>query len=135
MPKKIFFRCKKCLTTSTRPRTSFTEGLCSACKNFEERKKINWRLRERQLKKLCDKVRKSNGDYDVVVPAGGGKDSSYVAWTLKHKYNMNPLCVFCEPPLFTRIGEENLLNFRNSGFDLLQISQGKAQKKNGLYYI
>ena len=61
-------------------------------------------------------MRKSNGDYDVVVPAGGGKDSSYVAWTLKHKYNMNPLCVFCEPPLFTKIGEENLLNFKSNLF-------------------
>ncbi len=129
MKKFSFYRCKKCLTTSTRPRISFTDNLCSACVNFEQRKKINWGFRKKQLIKLCNIYRKKDGNYDVVVPVGGGKDSSYVAWMLKNKYKMKPLCVFCEPPLFTKLGAKNLDNFRKSGFDIFQISQTNAQRE------
>ena len=81
-------------------------------------------LREKRLignkeKKLFGnyviKLEKKNGDHDVIVPVGGGKDSSYVAWVLKHKFKMNPLCVFCEPPLFTKLGQQNLNNFEKAG--------------------
>ena len=127
---KFFFRCIKCLMPSTRPRITFNKkGVCSACTNFEERKKINWKLREKQLKKICNKIRKNDGNYDVVVPVGGGKDSSYVALMLKKKYNMNPICVFCEPPMFTKLGEENLNSFLKSGFDVIRISQTDAFKE------
>ena len=129
MKTKLFVRCKKCLTTSTRPRIEFFNGVCSACINFQERKKINWKLREKQLWKICNKFRKGNGEYDVVVPAGGGKDSSYVAWMLKNKFKMNPLCVCCEPPLITKLGLENLNKFKSSGFDLIYLSESKHDKK------
>ena len=32
----------------------------------------------------------SDGSYDVIVPASGGKDSVYVSHILKHKYGMTP---------------------------------------------
>ena len=34
---------------------------------------------------------------------------------------MNPLCVFCEPPLFTKLGQQNLNNFEKAGSDVLRI--------------
>ena len=37
---KKFYRCKKCLMVSTRPRTNFVNGVCSGCINFAERKKL-----------------------------------------------------------------------------------------------
>lgn len=126
---KKFYRCKNCLMVSTRPRTNFVRGVCSACINFAERKKINWKQREKTLWNLCNKIRKKNGDHDIIVPVGGGKDSSYVAWVLKHKFKMNPLCVFCEPPMFTELGQENLNNFEKAGFDVLRISQNEHYRK------
>ena len=42
---------------------------------------------------------------------------------------MNPLCVFCEPPIFTDTGKENLDNFMKAGFDVLRISQNKHFQK------
>ncbi len=114
------------MTVSTRPRTKFKSGLCTACINYNQRKKIDWKKREKLLWKICDKVRDKNGNYDVVVPAGGGKDSSYVAWMLKKKFKMNPLCVFCEPPLITDLGWKNLKNFEKSGFDVIKILETKA---------
>ena len=125
----MFFRCKICLTPNTRPRVTFNKGICNACLNWEEKKKINWIDREKKLKKTCDKYRSKNGSFDVIVPGGGGKDSSYVAWMLKNKYNMNPLCVCVQPPLDTDIGKRNLDNFVNSGFNLIEIKPNRLITK------
>ena len=133
--KKYFYRCKKCLVTSTRPRVEFKKKICSGCLNFAERKKINWKKRFYQLKKLCSKYRSNNIKYDIVVPVGGGKDSSYVAWVLKNKLKMNPLCVFVEPPLMTKIGKKNLENFEKSGFKVLRIKHTSFNKKLNKYYF
>ena len=72
------------------------------------------------MEKLCDELRRKD-DFDVIVPCSGGKDGSYVAWKMKHDLGMHPLCVTVSPPLQTEIGRRNLDNFRNSGFDLIEI--------------
>ncbi len=118
LPSEVRF-CKKCTISNQRPRIKFdVKGICSAC-NFSTFKKkvINWKKREIELKKLCDKYRKKNGDYDILVPCSGGKDGSYVAHQLKYKYDMNPLTVTWAPLKATDIGRKNLDNFIASGFD------------------
>ena len=80
------------------------------------------------LIKLLDKHRKTNGDYDCIVPCSGGKDSSAVAHKLKYEYGMNPLCITFSPPLYTDIGLTNLKSFIDSGFD------HKLVTPNGMVY-
>ena len=86
MSKKIFW-CNTCLNMSTRPRISFDEkGRCNACSWVEEKKCLDWDSRQGELTELLNKYRSSNGTgFDCVVPVSGGKDGSYVAYTLKHK--------------------------------------------------
>lgn len=118
LPKEVIF-CKKCTISNQRPRISFDKnGVCSAC-NFSDYKKnsIDWKSRELELKKLCQKFRKNNGEYDVIVPCSGGKDGSYVAHQLKYEYGMNPLAVTWSPLIYTKIGKINLENFIKSGFN------------------
>ena len=118
LPSEVKF-CKVCTISNQRPRITFDEnGVCSAC-NFAEfkRTKIDWDAREQELKELCDRHRKNDGSYDVVVPCSGGKDGSFVAHMLKYKYNMNPLCVTWAPLLATELGRKNLDNFIAAGFD------------------
>ena len=121
----MLVRCKKCLTPSTRPRVRFIDGVCNACINWEYKKNINWSKRKKELHELCDRFRRNNGSYDVVVPGGGGKDSSYVAWKLKNEFNMNPLCVCVQPPLDTDLGKKNLDNFANAGFNVIEIKPNR----------
>ena len=103
---------------STRPRISFDErGWCNACRWMEEKKKIDWVQREKELVALLDKHRRSDGSFDCLVPCSGGKDGSYVAYTLKHRYGMNPLAVTVTPALPLDLGEENLRAFVNSGYN------------------
>jgi len=118
LPKLVVF-CRKCVVSNQRPRIAFDEhGVCSACRYAEyKRTKVDWKERERELTKLCDRFRRSDGSYDVVVPCSGGKDSGFVAHQLKYRYGMNPLCVTWAPLLATAIGRINLDNFIASGFD------------------
>lgn len=119
---KIFW-CKNCLNMSTRPRISFDEkGWCNACQWMEEKKTYNFSDRQEELKILLEKYRSKNNSFDCVVPVSGGKDGSYVAYNLKHKYGMNPLAVTVRPALSLEIGDANLLNFINSGYDHIHIT-------------
>ncbi|MDC1358666.1 N-acetyl sugar amidotransferase [Gammaproteobacteria bacterium] len=114
-----------------KPTTQFANGICDACRwAVIKETEIDWTQRASELHELCDKNRKGNGEYDVVVPASGGKDSMYVAHVLKHKYKMNPLTVTWAPNIWTEIGQKNHLNLIKSGFNNLLISpNGKVHRK------
>jgi len=118
LPSEVRY-CKKCTISNQRPRITFDEnGVCSACNYAEyKRSKVDWSLREQELIELCNKHRKNDGSYDVIVPCSGGKDGSFVAHQLKYKYGMNPLAVTWAPLLATEIGRKNLDAFIHSGFD------------------
>lgn len=119
---KIFW-CKNCLNMSTRPRITFDEkGFCNACQWVEEKKSIDWAPRQKQLETLLDTHKTTTGNFDCIVPVSGGKDGSYVSYMLKHKYGMNPLCVTVKPALSLAIGDQNLSNFIQSGYNHIHIS-------------
>jgi len=131
LPKEIKF-CKNCVVSNQRPRTLFNaKGICSACVwAFEKDYAIDWSLREKELKDLCDRFRSKNGEFDVIVPGSGGKDSVYVAHQLKHRYGMNPLCVTWAPFDWTDIGWKNLRNFVSSGFtNIIGQPDGQLHRK------
>ncbi len=115
--------CSTCLNTSTRPRITFDhQGRCNACLWSEEKKSLNWQNREAELEKLLEKFRSKDGANDCIVPVSGGKDGSYVAYQLKHKYGMNPLTITVTPALSLELGDRNLERFIASGYDHLKFS-------------
>lgn len=122
MNKRVFW-CKNCLNMSTRPRIEFDDReWCNACLWMEEKKNLDWKKREKELIELLDRYRSKSGSFDCIVPVSGGKDGSYVAYNLKHKYGMNPLTVTIRPPLSLEIGDKNLYNFISSGYNHIHIS-------------
>ena len=130
LPEKVV-HCKKCVVSNQRPRITFdAHGVCSACNFAEEKnKKIDWDLREKELQDLCNKHRRKDGYWDVVVPCSGGKDSTFVAHMLKYKYNMNPLTVTWTPMLYTDVGWRNLQHMIASGIDnILGSPDGKTHR-------
>jgi N-acetyl sugar amidotransferase len=108
---------------STRPRITFdSRGWCNACQWMEEKKQFDWAPRQKELEDLLNKHRSKTGGFDCIVPVSGGKDGSYVAYMLKHKYGMNPLAVTVRPALSLEIGDKNLLNFIQSGYNHIHIT-------------
>ncbi len=110
--------CKNCLMPSSRPRVVFNkEGICNACIYIENKKKIDWKLREKEFLEICNQNRSNDGSYDCIVPWSGGKDSSSIAHKLKFKYNMNPLLVTFSPLIPSEIGKYNRNSLINCGLD------------------
>ncbi len=104
--------------TSKKPTVAFDdEGVCSACRVAEKKKNIDWTERERMLRDLCDRYRRTDGGYDCLVPGSGGKDSFYAAHKLKYEFGMNPLTVTWAPHIYTDWGWRNFQSWIHAGFD------------------
>lgn len=117
--------CSQCVTMSTRPRISFdSRGRCNACVWADRKKVMDWSDRELQLERLLGKHRRGDGLFDCLVPVSGGKDGSYVAYNLKHKYGMHPLAVTVAPALPLELGDKNLKAFIQSGYDHITVNPG-----------
>ena len=115
--------CNRCLMPHTRPRIRFNdEGVCNACQWAEEKKTIvDWKARWEELEYYCDRYKSKEGNFDVLVPVSGGKDSCYVSYKLKHELGMHPLTVSIVPPISFEIGDRNLDNFIAHGYDCIKI--------------
>ena len=128
--------CVKCNLSNQRP-TSMNEyfhnsesehttvefdenNVCAGCKFVKQEfdNTVDWSEREKELKEICDRFRKNNGEYDCIVPGSGGKDSIYASHILKYKYKMNPLTVTWSPHLYTDVGWQNFQSWiHNVGID------------------
>lgn len=118
------FRCQNCVMLSTRPRIGFDErGWCNACVWAEEKRTVvDWAARWRKLEELCEKYRSREAGFDVLVGVSGGKDGSYVSHALKTKLGMHPLTITIAIPLPMHLGNQNLENFIDSGYDHVRIT-------------
>ena len=118
LPQEVQY-CKSCVISNQRPRIKFSnDGECNACKYWHRKDhEINWDEREKELQDLCDRYRRSDGRFDVLVPSSGGKDSVYVAHLLKVKYGMHPLTMTWAPHVYTDIGYRNLQAQVHAGLD------------------
>jgi N-acetyl sugar amidotransferase len=131
IPKDVKW-CKKCVVSNQRPRIIFDdEGVCSGCRNTEyKNNEVDWDQRENELLILLDKHRRTDGQWDVIVPSSGGKDSGYVAHQLRYKYGMNPLTVTWSPLQYTNIGLQNFQSCIDAGLsNMLCTPNGKFQRK------
>ena len=134
LPKHVQF-CKECVMSNQKPNSCYEfehtiksikktmviqeDGVCDACHACHNKANghIDWALREKELRELCDQYRKNDGSYDCLVPGSGGKDSFYAAHLLKYKYGMHPLTVTWAPHIYTPWGWENMQAWIHAGFD------------------
>jgi len=123
-PDEKIVYCKRCVISNQRPRVHFNkDGICGQCLYAEYKQTmVDWGAREKELEALCDKFRSHDGSWDVIVPGSGGKDSGYAAFTLKEKFGMHPLTVTWASAIPTDIGNQNLYNFIQSGYDNILVS-------------
>ena len=126
--------CKSCIMPDSRPRVVFdSDGICNACSNSAEKKKIDWNKRENEFKDLIEKIKKKTHDsksqYDCIVPWSGGKDSSSIAIKLKFDFGLNPLLVTFSPLIINEIGEYNRNELLKMGFDSIFIKPNQKVAK------
>lgn len=87
-------RCSRCVLPETHETILFDEeGICNVCRQIEYKQtKIDWEGRERELAKLLDQYR-GKGSHDCIVPFSGGKDSTFILYTVAQRYKLKPLVV------------------------------------------
>jgi len=124
--------CKKCVMPSTRPGITFNkQGICTACINHEKKKLINWKTRNEEFKKLCNKYRKNDGSYDCIIAVSSGKDSHFQTYYMKEIMKMNPLLVSVEDNFpMTEAGISNLKNISQEfGCDIISFKPNRKLQK------
>ncbi|MBN1870836.1 MAG: N-acetyl sugar amidotransferase [Candidatus Omnitrophica bacterium] len=145
LPKEVIY-CKRCVISNQRPQSTVEfkntsvekkktiafgeDGICDACRYAEYKEtKIDWTKRKKELEALCDRYRRDDGYWDCVIPASGGKDSSFTAHTLKYRFGMHPLTVTWAPHEYTERGWQNLQGMIHSGLDNVLINvNGKVHR-------
>lgn len=118
--------CKKCVQPDTRPGIYFNEeSICGACLYEEEKKKIDWQAREKELKEIAEwakkKAKENNSNYDCVIGVSGGKDSTFQALYARDRLGLRALLVNSEPDYITEIGRKNIENLKYLGFDTIML--------------
>ena len=125
--------CKSCLYPDTKPDLKFDKkGICNACINFNCRSQIDWDKRYQELLIITEKYKNTSGNnWDCIVPGSGGKDSTVQALRAR-KIGLNPLIVTSTTCDLSDIGQRNIKNIKNLGFDYLEMSPSKLirQKLN-----
>ena len=122
--------CKKCVMPDTKPDLFFDgQGVCSACRSFEKRKKVDWAKRKRELMKIVKRYKSKDGqNWDCVVPVSGGKDSTYQVVRML-QLGLNPLCVTATTCDLSDIGRRNIKNLKSLGVDHVQFSPNPAVRR------
>jgi len=103
--------CTRCIYPDTRPDAHFVDGVCSACRAYDERKTIDWGARHDELIALLEAVQTLEAPYDCVVPVSGGKDSTYQVIKLK-ELGAKVLAVNAGTDMLSDIGRRNLDNLK-----------------------
>lgn len=118
--------CKKCVMPHTKPDLHIDEdGVCNACRSYEQRTVIDWDTRKLELLSIVNKFSsKDSSRWDCIVPVSGGKDSTYQVIRML-QLGMNPLCVTSTTCDLSAIGRENIENIKSLGVDYIEFSPNK----------
>lgn len=107
--------CKRCLYSTAHPLglTLDDEGICSGCRIHEEKDRLDWAARWKNLEDLIKPYRSLSGEnYDCIVPVTGANDAYFIVHLVKERLGLNPLLVTYNKYFNTPLGIRNLANLR-----------------------
>jgi N-acetyl sugar amidotransferase len=127
--------CLKCIQPDTRYGIYFKDGVCGACLWEDEKKTIDWDSRWNELQQIVKQTKENTkGNYDCVIGVSGGKDSTVQAITARDRLGLNCLLVNNEPAGITEIGQRNIENLKNLGFDVISTRSNPKILKKLMHY-
>jgi N-acetyl sugar amidotransferase len=120
--------CTRCIMPDTKPDLTFDEeGVCSACRYYEQRAQVDWPARKAELSALLDKYR-STTHYDCIVPVSGGKDSHAQVIAMLER-DMHPLAVCATTCALSDLGRRNLDNLKGLGVDCIEFTTNPVVRR------
>jgi N-acetyl sugar amidotransferase len=115
--------CKQCVMPNTKPDLHLDlDGVCNACRSYENRKDVDWDARYAELLQVVKKYHKPDGvNWDCIIPVSGGKDSTYQVVRML-QLGLNPLCVTSTTCDLSPLGRKNIENLKRLGVDHVEMS-------------
>ena len=122
--------CRRCVMPDTKPDLHIDdEGICSACRSYENRKEVDWTQRRAELDVVLERYRSQDrSNYDCIVPVSGGKDSTFQTIRML-ELGMNPLCVTATTDHLSDIGRRNIENLKRLGVDYVEVSVNQVIRR------
>lgn len=122
--------CRRCVMPETKPDLYIDEeGVCSACRSYEQRQEVDWGTRREELVQVLERYRSKDGsNYDCVIPVSGGKDSTFQALRML-ELGMNPLCVTATTDELSDIGRHNIENIKRLGVDYIEVTTNPVVRR------
>jgi len=117
-------RCRLCVIPDTRPDTPFVDGVCSACRSFERRPKVDWPARELEFLEILSRYDDPPSGYDCIVASSGGKDSHWQALKVI-ELGFKPLLVTATTCMLTKMGRANIDNLARFA-DTLEVTPNRT---------
>lgn len=109
----IIRHCKNCLIPENFPNVKLNKDcICNLCIGKKDRVKndsVSKKKLQTEFEEYINKI-KGQQKYDCVLLFSGGKDSSYMLYLLKEKYDLNVLTVNVENGLEPLVTHENIKN-------------------------
>jgi len=106
--------CKKCVMDTTDSKIAFDDkGVCDHCKNFYKKILPNWHTDAegwQELRAITVKIRKKGAgkDFDCIIGASGGIDSSYLTYIAKEKLGLRPLVFHVDAGWNSQVAVNNI---------------------------
>ena len=109
-------RCSRCILPDSLPGISFNySGVCNYCyadQNIPKKTVEYWHLKEKSFFEEIDAARKKQLarrlPFRILVPLSGGRDSSFVAWYIAKKLNIEIVCANYANPYSSAQAVENV---------------------------
>lgn len=122
--------CTRCVMPETKPDLRIDEeGVCSACRSYENRKAVDWDARRAELLEITGRYRSKDGsNYDCIIPVSGGKDSHFQVITMLG-LGLNPLCVTATTDKLSAVGRRNIENLKSLGVDYIEVSTNPVVRR------
>lgn len=120
--------CKKCVIPDSFPNISFSNGICSFCR---DRKQLIANMVSRGQHNLLKILRSKKGrEYDCIVPVSGGKDSAYVLFYVVRELGLKPLALFFDSGFATEFSKKNIENMCSKlSVDLVIVTSTSFRRK------
>jgi tRNA(Ile)-lysidine synthase TilS/MesJ len=110
-------RCVRCILPETFPGIKFdSEGVCSICTAFDKNKKLVPSIGnlKRKFNKTIAESKKTAKYYHALVAYSGGKDSTYLIYTLKRDFGLKLLAVTLDNGFIAQHAFENMRKILDS---------------------
>jgi N-acetyl sugar amidotransferase len=122
--------CRRCVMPETKPDLRIdAEGVCSACRHFEQRAEVDWAARRLELDTILDRYRVRDGSrHDCIIPVSGGKDSTFQTLRML-ELGLNPLCVTATTDKLSPIGRRNIENLKSLGVDSIEMTPNPVVRR------